>query len=140
MEPIIFTKWNGLNEYSMRTTGCNLYSGVGICRKNHNKTSILRSVDNTLCYDDDLMDINNPQYTLFGHYGDQDINEPKYNEPLLNTNKTEHIYLYRVRMNGKKKEWLWYGKYEIENYYRKFHPGKDNIMRRIIMLSLRKID
>ena len=140
MEPIICTRWSELVEHSIRTTGCNLYSGVGISIKKHNKTAILRSVDNTLYYDDDLTNINNPQYTLFGHYGDQDINETKYNEPLLNPNKTEHIYLYRVRMNRRKKEWLWYGKYEIINYYRKFHPGKDNIMRRIIILSLRKVD
>ena len=140
MEPIIFTKWKNLSEYSFRTTGCKLYSGVGISIKKYNKTAILRSVDNYLCYGDDLTNIYNPQYTLFGHYGDQDINEPDYNEPLLNANKIEHIYLYRVRMNRRKQEWLWYGKYEIENYYTKLHPGKDNIMRKIIILSLRKID
>ncbi len=36
----------------------------------------------------------------------------KFNEPLLNKNKTEHIYLYRVK-NGSKTKYLWYGKYEI---------------------------
>lgn len=30
-------------------------------------------------------------------------NTKKFNEPLLNKNKTTHIYLYRVKKNGKKK-------------------------------------
>ena len=50
-----------------------------------------------------MSDINNVKYTLFGHNGDQYENEKKFNEPLLNINKTQNIYLYRVRINGKKK-------------------------------------
>ena len=103
------------------------------------KTTILKSVDNTYYYDDDMSDINNIQYTLFGHNGDQDETEKKFNEPLLNINKTQNIYLYRVRKNGKKTEYLWYGKYEIVNKNVKQHIGKDYNKRNIIVLSLRKI-
>jgi len=71
----------------------------------------LKSVDDTYYYDDDMSDINNIKYTLFGHNGDQDENEKKFNEPLLNQNKTQNIYLYRVKKNGKKmvKKWNIYG-------------------------------
>jgi hypothetical protein len=50
-----------------------------------------------------MSDIDNVKYTLFGHNGDQSENEKKFNEPLLNRNKTENIYLYRVKTTGKKK-------------------------------------
>ena len=82
-----------------------------------------------------INDINNPKYTLFGHNGDQNINEQKFNEPLLNQNKTEHIYLYRVT----KTEYIWYGKYKIIDKHKKLHIGKDKIIRYIIILSLQKL-
>ena len=49
------------------------------------------------------------------------------------------FYLYRVRKNGKKNEYVWYGKYEIMNKNNKQHIGKDYVIRNIITLSLRKI-
>ena len=55
-----------------------------------------------------MRDINHPKYTLFGHNGDQDESEKKFNEPLLNTNKTENIYLYRV-VTHPVKYYIWYG-------------------------------
>ena len=76
---------------------------------------------------------------MFGHNGDQDESDRKFNEPLLNPEKTEHIYLYRVSTNGKKLEYLWYGKYEIIGQNTRAHQGKDYIMRNIVVLSLRKI-
>jgi hypothetical protein len=72
---------------------------------------------------------------LFGRKGDQDENEVKFNEPLLNKDKTQHIYLYRV--NKVKKEYTWYGKYEIIDKYKKLHIDED---RNIIILNLKKID
>jgi hypothetical protein len=138
MEPISFSKWGGtegIEEYIKTQTGCKPFSGAGINYRSHNKTTLLRSVDNTYYYDDNLSDINNPKYTLFGHNGDQDENEKKFNEPLLNENKTKHIYLYRVS----KSEYLWYGKYEIDGKYIKLHPGKDGVIRKIIVLSLRRL-
>ena len=87
-----------------------------------------------------MSDINNIQYTLFGNNGDQDENEKKFNEPLLNKNKTHHIYLYRVKKNDKNIKYIWYGKYEIIGKKFKRHTGKDYVIRNIIVLSLRKID
>ena len=138
MEPIRFSKWKGeggIEQYIINQTGCKPYSGAGINPRINKKTTLLKSVDNTEYYDDDMSDINNPKYTLFGHNGDQNVNEKKFNEPLLNKNKTEHIYLYRVT----KTEYLWYGKYIIEEKINKLHPGKDKIIRNIIILSLKKI-
>ena len=86
-----------------------------------------------------MSDINNIKYTLFGHNGNQDENEKKFNEPLLNKNKSQNIYLYRVKINGKKKEYVWYGKYEIVDKNSKLHIGKDKTIRNIIVLSLKKI-
>jgi len=106
MEPLRFSTWEGpegIKDYIIKQTGCKPFSGAGINPREKKKTTILKSVDDTYYYDDDMSDINNPKYTLFGHNGDQDENEKKCNEPLLNKNKTEHIYLYRVvKKNGKK--------------------------------------
>jgi hypothetical protein len=143
MEPKQFSKWggpNGIEKYIIEQTGCKPYSGAGINPRIDKKTTLLKSVDDTYFYDDDMSDINNPKYTLFGHNGDQDENEKKFNEPLLNKNKTEHIYLYRVvKKNGKKTEYLWYGKYEIVGTNNKLHQGKDKMIRTIIVLSLKRL-
>jgi hypothetical protein len=142
MSGIIFEKWSGpegIEQFIINQTGCKPYSGAGINPRAEKKTTILKSVDNTYYYDDDMSDIENVKYTLFGHNGDQSENEKKFNEPLLNKNKTENIYLYRVKINGKKTEYVWYGKYEIVETNKKQHIGKDNIMRNIIILSLKKI-
>jgi hypothetical protein len=142
MLEITFSKWSGpdgIEQFIMDHTGCKPYSGAGINPRVEKKTTILKSVDNTYYYDDDMSDSNNVKYTLFGHNGDQDENEKKFNEPLLNENKTQHIYLYRVKTNGKKTEYVWYGKYEIIDKNTKSHIGKDYIMRNIIILSLKKI-
>ena len=142
MEEITFSKWSGpdgIEQYIINQTGCKPYSGAGINPRIVKKTTLLKSVDNTYYYDDDMSDINNIQYTLFGHNGDQDETEKKFNEPLLNINKTQNIYLYRVRKIGKKKEYIWYGKYEITDKNVKEHIGKDYNTRNIIVLSLRKI-
>jgi hypothetical protein len=87
-----------------------------------------------------MSDINHVKYTLFGHNGDQDANEKKFNEPLLNKNKTHNIYLYRVKNDKKKTEYVWYGKYEIVEQNTEQHIGKDKIMRKIIVLSLKKVE
>jgi hypothetical protein len=142
MTEITFSKWSGpegIEEFIINQTRCKPYSGAGINPRIDQKTTILKSVDDTYYYDDDLSDVNNIKYTLFGHNGDQDENEKKFNEPLLNGNKTQHIYVYRVRKNGGKKDYVWYGKYEIICKNNKQHIGKDYIDRNIIILSLRKI-
>jgi hypothetical protein len=143
MSEITFSKWSGpegFEQFIINQTGCKPYSGAGINPRINKKTTILRSVDCTYYYDDDLSDIDNVKYTLFGHNGDQDENEKKFNEPLLNQNKTQNIYLYRVKKNGKKTEYIWYGKYDIIDKSIKQHIGKDYIMRNIVILSLKKID
>ena len=93
IEPMRFLKWGGpegLETYIIEQTGCKPYSGAGINPRVDKKTTLLRSVDGTEYYDDDMSDINNPKYTLFGHNGDQDETEKKFNEPLLNINKTQN--------------------------------------------------
>ena len=142
MNEITFSKWSGpdgIEQFIIKQTGCKPYSGAGINPRIDKKTTLLRSVDNTYYYDDEMSDVNNVKYTLFGHNGDQNENEKRFNEPLLNKNKTQHIYLYRVRKNGKKNEYVWYGKYEIMNKNNKQHIGKDYVIRNIITLSLRKL-
>jgi hypothetical protein len=138
-----FAKWggeNGLEQFILAQTGCKPFNGAGINYRKTRKTTILKSVDNTYFYDDNLSDLNNVEYTLFGHDGDQSEAETRFNEPLLNPEKSEHIYLYRVSPLGKGQEYLWYGKYKIVGQTTKAHQGKDHIMRNIIVLSLRRID
>lgn len=139
MSEISFTKWSDIEQHIIKVTGCKPYSGAGINPRVQKKTTILRSVDDTYYYDDDMSDINNVKYTLFGDNGDQDENEKKFNEPLLNPDKTHNIYIYRVKKTTINK-YIWYGKYEIIDKNIKQHPGKDGIMRNIIVLSLKKND
>lgn len=133
---VLFTKWNDMEEYIKFKTGCKPFSGAGINYRKNEKTTILKSVDDTYYYNDNLNDIKYPKYTLFGHNGDQDENEPKFNEPLLNQKKTNKIYLYRVTKDS---NYIWYGKYKIIGKENQQNIGKDNTMRKIIVLSLEKI-
>ena len=64
---------DGMKEFIINQTQCKPYSGAGICPRVKQKTTILRSVDNTYYYADNLNDVRNVKYTLFGHYGDQVI-------------------------------------------------------------------
>lgn len=141
IEPMRFETWGGqqgLEQFIINETGTNPFSGAGINIRNKEKIAILKSVDDTPHYPDDMNDINNPQYTLFGHNGDQSPNEKRFNEPLLNKDKIEYIYLYRVIKNGKKTIYLWYGKYYIDEINYKLHPGMDKIIRTVIVLSLKR--
>ena len=133
--------WDELCTQITRQTGCIPFSGVGIGIRKSEKLAILRSVDNTSYYADDLSDMDHPVYTLFGHNGDQSKEEIRYNEPLLNPAKTEHIYLYRVltKRKNKKREYVWYGKYEIDDIQPKQHPGKDLVLRTIYLVTLKRI-
>merc|ERR1711991_1008630 len=130
---------NGILNYINERTDCKPFSGAGINIRYNNKTAILRSVDNTYYYDDDLTSEYNVQYTLFGHDGDQNINEKRFNKPLLDSNNIEHIFLYRFIPGKKIKEYIWYGKYRIVNMFSKIHIGKNNMNRKIIILNLQKI-
>jgi len=138
--PVSFSKWEGaggMKDHIINETGCKPFPGVGICHRPRLHTAILRSVDNTPYYDDNL-DKASPEYTLFGHNGDQDIHEKRFNEPLLNEEKTKHIYLYRVSKINKKTTWTWYGKYTISGRHGKCHVGKDGGKRNIVVLELKK--
>jgi len=142
-QPVSFSKWagpGGIQQHMMNETGCKAFPGVGICHRPRLKTAILRSDDNNdnTCYYADNLDIVNPEYTLFGPNGDQDATEKKYNEPLLNEEKTKHIYLYRVTKKNKKTTWIWYGKYTISGHHGKGHVGRDGEKRNIILLELKK--
>ena len=136
-----FTKWggeNGFEQFILAQTGCKPSCRAGINYRKTRKTTILKSVDNTYYYDDNLSDPDNVEYTLFGHNGDQSESDRRFNEPLLNPDKTEHIYLYRVVLNGKKQEYLWYGKYKIVGQTTREHQGKDYVMRNIVVLFLKR--
>jgi hypothetical protein len=139
---VVFSKWSGpdgIEQFIKNQTGCKPYSGAGINPRIELKTTLLKSVDDTYYYQDDLSDIQQIKYTLFGHNGNQDENEKMFNEPLLNKEKTQHIYVYRVKLNGPTKEYVWYGKYEITDKQTQSHIGKDRQLRNIIVLSLTRI-
>lgn len=126
------TSWKEFAQFIINETGCKPFSGAGINPRPKQFTTLLRSVDDTYYYADDLSDINLVKYTLFGHNGDQDEYEKKMNAPLL---KTKDIYLYRK--TGK--EYIWYGKYKIVDKHSQLHIGKDHNMRTIIVLTLKKL-
>jgi hypothetical protein len=130
-----FSTWDELNKHCIEETGCKPYSGAGICNRKEAQISILRSVDDTYYYDDNLDDMEHPQYTLFGSKGDQKL-DSHFNKTLLDRNLTKCVYLYRVIKENKKKIWWWYGKYTIESYKEKKHIDKDNQDRIIYILQL----
>ena len=142
MAYIPFSKWlgpDGIQQFIIEKTGCKPFSGAGINPRIEHNTTILKTVDDTYYYDDDIREPEIIKYTLFGHNGDQDESEKKFNEPLLNKNKTHHIYVYRVSTNCINEKYKWYGKYEIVDKNIKSHIGKDKIMRNIIILTLKRI-
>ena len=140
--PIVFKQFPKLIAHSIATTNVKPFASHGIHINAVHKTAILRSVDDTPYYDDDLTSVEHPIYTLFGHNGDQSVDEKRYNKKLLDPNVVEHIYLYRVQStgtNGKSKRWIWYGKYKIKGRMEKEHRGKDGNPRTIILLQLERI-
>jgi hypothetical protein len=139
MDIIVFNKWkgqDGLNNFITNQTGCTVYTGVGINYRKENKTCVLRSADDAYFYDDNLENPKRVEYTLFGQIGDQDEEQKRFNEPLLNPDKTHHIFLYRVTSSPKK--YIWYGKYKIVDKYEKLHIDKNYQERTIVMLVLEK--
>ncbi len=141
-QPIKFTRWSGaggLDEFCRQQTGCAPFSSAGICPRREKKTTILRSVDDTHYYDDEMSSPALVRYTLFGPSGNQDRNEKKFNAPFLDPKVTEHIYLYRVSKEGKKTVWLWYGKYQMTGTSEKQHVGKDGLQRNIILAHLTRV-
>lgn len=134
--PIEFTKWADLVTHCVNITGCKPFSSEGINIRLPAKTAILRSVDGTNYYDDDLSDLLYPKYTLFGKSGAQSLEERRYNKKLLDASCIENIYLYRVSKRNNKTVWMWYGKYSITGHFEKMHPGEDGIIRKIIVLNL----
>lgn len=93
------TSWKEFAQFILHETGCKPFSGAGINPRPKQFTTLLRSVDDTYYYADDLSDKHLVNYTLFGHNGDQDEHEKKMNEPLLNINKTKHIYIEKHAPN-----------------------------------------
>jgi hypothetical protein len=137
--PSEFTKWADLVTHCVNVTRCNPFSSEGINIRLPAKTAILRSVDGTGYYDDDLSDPVHPKYTLFGKSGDQSLEERRYNTKLVDASCIENIYLYRVCKRNRKNVWMWYGKYSITGHFEKTHPGEDGVMRKIIVLNLERL-
>lgn len=132
-----FNNYKLFKQFCLEQTGSRP-SEPGISLTLRNKTAILRSNDGTAHYPDDLSDINNPKYTLFGPSGDQSITG-RFNATLLNESKIEHVFLYRVIKNKSKKQYLWYGKYQIGEKNINNHVGLDGQMRKVILLQLKRI-
>ena len=140
---IRFDKWggeNGIEKFITEQTGCKPFSGAGINYRAAKNLTILRSVDGTTYYDDNLKDPNCPYYTLFGQEGDQDAGEKHFNQPLLDKTKTHNIYLYRLAKECKKTVYYWYGKYKIKRVFDKQHLDINGKMRKIIKIELERSD
>lgn len=139
MTLITFNSWPDLKQHCIQMTGCKPFSGAGINYRSENNTCLLRSVDGTDYYNDDLTNPETPHYTCQGKSGDQSETQLRFNEPLLNAEKVKHIYLYRVKKEAGKQFWIWYGKYTIAEKTTQRHPGEDGLMRNIIVLKLQRV-
>jgi hypothetical protein len=97
---------------------------------------VLKSVDGTSYYDDDVTNRERVIYTGFGREGDQEMSG--VNQKLLEATR---IWLYRVIPLGKhKKEYLWYGEYKIAGApYVRRHPDINGSDRNIYLFNLKRI-
>lgn len=123
---------NGIVEYIKQLLGCTIFDGAGINHRKH--ITILKSVDDTSYYSDNLDDYNAIEYTLTGKNGNQDENFHTNAKLLISQN----IYVYRV--NKINKTYAWYGKYVIVSKFTKQHPGENGVMREIVVLRLHKVE
>lgn len=128
---IYFFEWATIRRHIFDRTHLNPYTGAGIFYRNDNPSTILRSVDNTQYYADDLTNEQLVYYTCQGKSGDQNINDPQ-NVRLLYS----RLYLYRKQPH---RQWIWYGEYTIVEQNTRLHPGEDGILRNIIVLTLQKV-
>jgi hypothetical protein len=129
----VFTDYSSFQKFVLEETECKLFSSQGINYRSEKRTCILRSVDDTPFYADNLEDTENPQYTLYGQVGDQDEKDMN-NRNLLNPVRTEKIFLFRRT----KSEWIWFGRYNIKSKMEKIHPDKNGNDRKIIVLQLER--
>ncbi len=132
-----FTTWAEAKRHIAQFTGKGAYPGQGISNYNNGKT-LLRSVDDTYYYLDDLEDHETVKYTLFGKSGNQNKDEARYNWKFLNEER--EIYLYRVSKDGKDTTWAWYGRYELLPGLEELqHVGEDGVTRKIYRATLQRV-
>ena len=132
-----FVAWKDAKEYIAKFTKKGAYPGQGISNY-ANGITLLRSVDDTYYYKDELENPDLVIYTLFGTSGDQNKDEARYNHKLLNEQRK--IYLYRVQKESKNTKWVWYGEYSLVPGLEEVqHPGADGLMRRIYRVRLQRI-
>lgn len=127
----VFTDYSSFEKFVFEETGCKMFSSRGINYRSDKRTCILRSVDDTPFYADNLDDPEKPEYTLYGQIGDQDEKDLN-NRNLLDPIRTEKIFLFRRTQN----EWIWFGRYSIKSKKEKIHPDREGNNRKIIILQL----
>lgn len=111
---------------------------AGIHNVRDTECSIVRSVDNTPYYRDDLDNPSLVWYTLQGKNGDQTLG-CGVNKKICMPDRT--IFLYRQSGKGKNVQYEWYGEYlRAGNPVIKYHPGEDKVMRKIYRILLVKMD
>ena len=89
---IEFNKWNDLVKHSRDKYRLRTFQWLRYLYSEKNNTAVLRSVDNTAFYKDNLENIDCVKYTPPGQENDQDINEPRFNAP----HEKQIIYIYIV--------------------------------------------
>lgn len=129
----VFTDYPSFEKFVLEETECKLFSSQGINYRSEKRTCILRSVEDTPYYADNLENPEAPEYTLCGKIGDQDENHMN-NKNLLNASRTEKIFLFKRTKN----EWIWYGRYIIRSKFEKNHPDVNGNDRKIIVLQLER--
>jgi|UniRef100_A0A6C0BKF9 hypothetical protein len=98
-------------------------------------TVVLRSVDNTPYYADDLHDPQHLIYTCQGIIGDQNLNNPD-NQKLLHA---DQFWVYRVQPRGRHKTYIWYGRYHrMGDPYPMQHVDDLGQMRQIYLIHLER--
>lgn len=132
-QPVEFLTERECFEFIRNQTGMNPFNGVGIQNRKDGRT-LLRSVDDTFYYADDLQNPLQIQYTLFGRHGNQDVNENRFNFCLVHEDRD--IFVYRRHQRNRQKLWTWYGQYKKVGMSQKIHPDINGQMRIIHILHL----
>jgi len=128
-----YVEWEKMNDFIETKTGVKFKTiNGGIDYRINGNVAILKSVKGTFYYRDNLSNPNLVHYTLAGQIGDQ--TETRKNKSVLRPGT--NIYLFEQNIHG----YEWYGKYIIVDKYVTRHIGKDENMRNIIIVILRRIE
>jgi hypothetical protein len=131
-----FERWADAANYIAQQTGRRPFPSKGIIPYT-NGNILLRSVEPTPYYADDLTQLDRVLYTAEGRVGNQSL---RTCGNLAIQEKGRRIFLLEVTTEGRHTRWIWHGEYEFRGEIEEMqHPDMHNAMRTIYRFVLHKV-